>query len=115
MVTLTGTLNGCISTNQITINVGGVGIDESDFENSISIQPNPNNGIFEVSMNFTKAHNIKLDLYNSIGQVITSKELSNAVSTKIDFNLSEYSSGVYYLSVQSNHGNLTTKRLFISQ
>lgn len=115
VVTLTGTLNGCTSTNQITINVGGVGIDESDFENSISIQPNPNNGIFEVSMNFTKAHNIKLDLYNSIGQVITSKELSNAVSTKIDFNLSEYSSGVYYLSVQSNHGNLTTKRLFISQ
>jgi PKD repeat protein len=115
VVTLTGTLNGCTNTSLVTINVGGVTIDETDFENSISIHPNPNSGIFELSMNFTKSHELKIELYNSLGQVISSKELTKTVNTKIDYDLTEYSGGIYYLIIHSDHGNLVTKRLLISQ
>ena len=115
VVTLTGTLNGCTSTSQITINVGGVDIEEDNFEASLSLQPNPNNGIFVVSMNFSKVQDVNLELFNSVGQIILTKKLSKISNSTINFSLADYSPGVYYITIRAEDGNSTTKRFMITQ
>ena len=115
VVTLTGTLNGCTSTSQITINVGGVDIEEDNFEASLSLQPNPNNGIFGVSMNFSKVQDVNLELFNSVGQIILTKKLSKISNSTINFSLADYSPGVYYITIRAEDGNSTTKRFMITQ
>ena len=98
----------------ITINVGSVGINGVDFENSISVNPNPNNGNFEILINLIDFQELNLEIHNSIGQLILSENLNKIRSTKINYNLTDFPSGFYYLSIQSNFGK-TTKRLFISE
>ncbi len=113
-VILTGTLNGCTNTSQVVISVGGVGINTINLADAIVVSPNPNNGNFEISIQLNEAQSLELELLNSIGQSIFSQKLNNIVATNLNYQLNEYPSGFYYLSVKSSLGS-TTKRLLITE
>ena len=113
-VTLTGTLNGCSNTSQLTINVGAVNIEDVNLENSISVIPNPNNGNFEILFDLNEFQELNLEIHNSIGQLIISEDLDIIKTTRINYDLTDFPTGFYYLSITSNSGK-TTKRLFISE
>lgn len=111
-VTLTGTLNGCINTSQLTINVGAVNINEYNLENAVSIIPNPNKGQFEININLNEVQDVEITLFNSLGQVIKTDFYREVFNNSYTYNINDQSKGIYYINVKSNKGN-TTKRLLI--
>ncbi|MEO8087601.1 MAG: T9SS type A sorting domain-containing protein [Bacteroidota bacterium] len=89
----------------------------SDFTNSVvedklltddfKISPNPSNGRGSISYNLRTASNVKIELYNSIGQVL--KILSNSFEQEGDrtsqFNISDLPSQEYFIRYQDSKGS----------
>lgn len=113
-VTLTGTIGNCTSTDQITIVVGASGIDHVDLENAIALFPNPNDGQFNLKLDFGIAQDVDVKLYSAIGQLVETRVLGNVSSTVVDFNLSNQAGGVYFVQVNTTSGTVT-KRITISK
>ena len=47
--------------------------------------------------------NIKIEIYNIYGQVIDNLTLSNTSLSKIEINLSDYSSGIYFVNIRGEN------------
>ena len=91
---------GCKSTpDSICLNF--TGINEMSTNTGISIYPNPNNGSFSVSMKDFK-EDLKMEIYNSIGQKVYNSILNN---NKSIIDLSTQSEGIYFYRVIAANGN----------
>lgn len=78
------------------------GINEKDLANSISIYPNPTNGIFSI-----EADNMERIEITSITGEIVKALVVNKNKTTID--LTAYSSGIYFAKIITDKGNVTKK------
>jgi hypothetical protein len=67
----------------------------------IRIQPNPNNGSFEVVISTSEKINSKLTLLTIFGNVILQQQITSAV-TNID--ISGQAKGIYYVKIESEKG-----------
>ncbi|MBI2280760.1 MAG: T9SS type A sorting domain-containing protein [Bacteroidetes bacterium] len=73
---------------------------------NVSIAPNPTNSNFVLEVMAEKNTNIKINLSNSIGQLIFSKNSSLTTgNNKIQFDIKDYPQGIYYMSInyENNH------------
>lgn len=76
------------------------GIDENDNGFGVSIQPNPNNGLFSFVFNSTQSGDYDIELVNTLGQTMYKEKLNGFVgSFQKDMDLTEYSNGLYYLKI----------------
>jgi len=82
------------------------GVDENSANNDVSIYPNPNNGIFTLTV---KAKNVLVKVMNTQGQVIFSK---NNVNTNEQIDLSNNAKGIYFVTVTSNEA-VTTQKVIV--
>jgi hypothetical protein len=94
---------------QNILNDGQIGVitsvTEINNENTFSVYPNPSDGI--ITLNINTALDIadltnKVEILNSIGQVILTKEINEQSSVAID--LSEQAKGMYFVRLQSRSG-----------
>ncbi|PBQ30746.1 hypothetical protein CNR22_02805 [Sphingobacteriaceae bacterium] len=69
------------------------------------LSPNPSNGIFHLSNPNHKV--IDLSVYNAMGQLIFNAENNSEPTTKLD--LSDYSSGLYFVKIKSGNKEVTKK------
>ncbi|MBS1771906.1 MAG: T9SS type A sorting domain-containing protein [Bacteroidetes bacterium] len=80
----------------------GTGIQPIAKENELSIYPNPNNGNFTIKGSFVKGQKVQIETINTLGQVVSAKEMvvssENAVTVKNE----DLPTGVYYLIIQDN-------------
>ena len=83
----------------------GVGLDEDQFLQSISLYPMPNDGLFALTFESAYLQHIKVELLSVTGQLIDSQDL-NAFKGRFekDYDLSGYASGVYVVKVHHNNG-----------
>jgi hypothetical protein len=83
-----------------------------DFQNSqFSIYPNPaKNEMFITAQN--TAGNLKVKIFNIEGKLLSTQTLEVANKTSID--VSSLTSGIYFLNIEDENGNTTTKK-FIKQ
>lgn len=80
---------------------------------AIQIDPNPNNGVFTVSINTPTEEEILFEVYNSTGLLVYSEVLeSNDVFTKHVLDLSNQAQGVYTIHILSS-GKSRTEKLII--
>lgn len=94
------------------VTISGIA-DRNELEASISVYPNPTNGIVNVEIADIKASNIKVEITNVIGTIIATKELTNVNSKEIlEFNLDKNAAGVYFINI-SSEGAYTTKRVIV--
>jgi len=109
MVTTTYTLTasnntGCTTTKEIIIEVAScitTGIEDLIGSEGIALFPNPNNGIFQLQFELTEAKTVRLQLYNTIGQVIEGFEADNQLGIfNQSFDLSTKPAGLYYLELE---------------
>lgn len=79
--------------------------DKAASSNSLSIYPNPSNGLFNASFEAKKADNYVIKISNAIGQVVFEESLNNfsGVYNK-ELNISSFGQGVYLFSVSSSDG-----------
>jgi hypothetical protein len=94
--------------------VNGVGVNENTlFENSLTVTPNPGNGNFQISMSLTHAQEIQIVVVDNLGRkVYAQNENANAGTFIGTMNLEMLSSGVYFVQVKTANGS-ATKRLIV--
>jgi hypothetical protein len=74
-----------------------IGIDEVDLAKpSFQIFPNPVEGFLKIRIHDLKNRSSYLNIYNSIGELIIREKI---LSENVEFNLSEYNDGIYFLQL----------------
>ncbi|WMX13118.1 T9SS type A sorting domain-containing protein [Aureispira sp. CCB-E] len=79
----------------------------------VDFYPNPTYEVLNVQMkDFNPSMNYTLEIYNSIGQLVSNYTVNKRLST---FNLSSLSSGIYFLKINSNKGLITQEKLVLNK
>jgi hypothetical protein len=110
LITYTYTdINTCSAESQQTITVGCAGVGEN-VEASLSVHPNPSNGIFIIQLGETKMNWIKI--LDQTGRVIHELTLNSDTVCSID--LSSHAKGVYTVLVHTEKG-LFNERIVLTE
>ncbi len=88
-----------------------VSVDTKTIEESVSVYPNPSNGIVNVDLQGSLAQNATIEVYNAMGQLILVKNYSE-VSGKFEIDLSGNAAGVYTIKLIAD-GQVITKRVVL--
>ncbi len=91
-----------------------VSIDEVTFDSSLKLYPNPASGNTAIYYNFPEAVNLDIRLTNSVGQVVYSNMINNAVTGNVEIDVEKMVPGVYFV-MMSDGENLVSKKLFIER
>ncbi len=76
------------------------GLANANGDGNVTIQPNPNKGIFTFAVDVDKAVDLTVEVLNSLGQSIFTDEVTNFSGTyRRDMDITSMSSGVYILKV----------------
>lgn len=111
-VTMTGTVGttSVTSTNTSTVTVivdDCTGIEKINNKPELTITPNPSKGIFALNEDFTKTTNYEISIYNSFGeQIMKTKNAST-------FDLSEYSNGIYFITIKTEDNTIYNKKIIV--
>jgi|GEM_PF-464540 len=105
---------GCISVDTFAVKVTEcVGINEVESGVSISIYPNPNNGVFQLHINSKLAQKSTVSIMDITGKVQMEKALNvTAGDNELPFNLTQLAKGVYTLQLKG-HKLSATRRIVI--
>ncbi|MBL6657476.1 MAG: T9SS type A sorting domain-containing protein [Flavobacteriales bacterium] len=91
---------------------GPIGIEEEDkFE--FSIYPNPNNGMFNISLKNQPANNLDVVIKNVLGQIVHQDYINSNSSGSIDLNLQHLKKGVYIVDLLENNSISNTGKIII--
>ncbi|MFL5752664.1 MAG: PKD-like domain-containing protein [Bacteroidia bacterium] len=106
--------NSCTSTSS-SFSGTFTGIAESSVISGLSVYPNPNNGMFSISMNVNAKEDLVISLVNAIGQVVFAEQVKD-FSGKFNrsFSTDQYGAGVYFLSIKAKNGNVT-RRIMVNE
>lgn len=98
------------------VNIGTVGIEENADENGISVYPNPSSDVANVNINLATAQNVRVSIYNTLGEVVSSEDGGNmsAGSHLFRMNTSNLNSGVYFVNIQLGD-KLVTKKITVTK
>ena len=108
-VTLTVTGPCGTSTYTQTITITQVGIVDADLANTLSIYPNPNDGVFTVSFEFANAKDVRVDLTDVTGRIISSEERYGITSYRNEVGSTDLSNGVYFVRITTVDGSAVQK------
>ncbi len=112
--TVTGE-NGCENYAEQVINVSQcIGIDEVFRGMKLNIFPNPNTGVFNLEISSLNAENLDITIYNNIGILVYESknlEIKGNYSSKID--LSDLTSGLYFINLSKDGNNNYSEKILI--
>lgn len=103
--TVTKTQCKSVTTDVITVSVSPVGNNELSINNTFNLQPNPTNGLINISSRFEMQ---RIEVINVAGQIILF-ELTKNKSQQL--NLADFSAGIYFVKVSYANGQSVTKKL----
>jgi len=85
------------------------GINTTDFVNSIVLYPNPANDF--ISINVSGTSDVKINIYDVTGKLISSpiNETSNQTNSVYKLDIKTLPSGIYFASVETNNTSKTLK------
>ena len=106
--TITGVTGICTNSLTITQNVNTCTSINEILENSISVYPNPNNGILNINLTSELAQNSSLEVYDALGKLVVKQVLANELNT---INISNLNNGIYTYKVLNNSNNLKVGKL----
>lgn len=108
--------NICIDTfcNTVNVQCGTTnGVSNILNEKTISIYPNPSNGKFQLANKQTTLDNLKMTIYNAVGEKIYSTKTGNSQLLTVD--ISSQPNGVYFLKISSKNNESFTQKLIIQK
>ncbi|WP_264792805.1 fibronectin type III domain-containing protein [Aureispira anguillae] len=111
VVTITDA-NGCTDTSSVVINF--IGVQTIANLSSLNLFPNPTAHNAFVALDLVEQAEVQINIINSIGQVVESKNLGTVQSETVELNTAALASGIYM--VQFNIGQeQVTRKLIISK
>ena len=84
-------------------------------QSSLSVFPNPSNGIFDVSIQLTNTQNATLEITDATGRVVLLNSLNNIFGKTISVSLKDYAEGVYFVNLRTSKEVLTKRIVLINQ
>ena len=81
------------------------GIEENASNPSITVAPNPSNGVFNVD--FKNANSIKV--FNALGVLVYNEKIEQATEGTKEVDLSNFSNGIYFINVSNEKGSINHK------
>lgn len=105
------TNGGCSSGPSNMLNITLLNVNTYNMS-ELSIFPNPTNGLLTLDWN-GKAVNMKVDVYNSVGQGLMHETISNTTRKVLD--LSHFASGTYFVVLHDADGNTGTARVTLTK
>jgi PKD repeat protein len=106
-LTVTGPCGSDTYTQVITISQ--VGLQDADLSNSLSLFPNPNDGKFTLSFDFTKAKDVTIQVLDVTGRIVYSDEQKGITSYNKQVGLENAESGMYSVRIITTEGVVTEK------
>jgi len=94
--TVKGSKSGCEKSMNVVVkveNCNGIVEDKVAFQ-KLNIFPNPGNGIFSIKVNSPKKENLKLEILNTLGQVVSQESIISENEDQI-VNLNYLPNGIY--------------------
>ena len=99
-------------TTESWINLKITGKDDIQLENSISVYPNPSDGLVKISLSNLPEGLINLKLFNITGKAVLNENIPNfGQDATIEKDLSNYPPGLYFINI--NIGELNYNKKFI--
>ncbi len=95
--------------------IGLVGINENEINNSIEIYPSPTKNDIHI---ISKDNNFiprEIKIYDINGKIVFNKNFNNLKNEPLAIDLSNQTSGVYFLNVKTKEGNTITKKFTIDK
>jgi hypothetical protein len=92
-------VNGCDSVTTLEITFFATGVMDAGMDQALQIYPNPNKGMFTLSVNEISEHTV-MTIYNSLGHEVYRQQITNKTETVN----TELARGVYILKLQNTHG-----------
>lgn len=105
------TTNGCLGSDTIAVNfTDPVGIPQHLETLNVVITPNPTQGIFNLDVTSARDKSFNMKIINILGSPVTVRnDLPLSGHTRIKMDISDLSSGIYYLILYTNDSKLTKK------
>lgn len=102
--------NGCTGADTVQVTVTGIAENANDFDQSLTIQPNPNSGFFTITFGAESNIEGQLKVFNLHGQVLKNHEVTLESGKKqMNMDLGEQSSGLYYVQLKTEKGVINKK------
>ncbi|MCC6371517.1 MAG: T9SS type A sorting domain-containing protein [Bacteroidia bacterium] len=80
---------------------------------NVNVMPNPNNGVFSIVFTLPAQKEIEMEIFNALGQKISSDKLHNISNNVVDLDLRDKPSGIYYVRINNGTENVM-KKIIIS-
>jgi len=85
------------------------GVNDQHLGQSIKIYPNPTKSGLNIRLKDLSFKNISILLYDSYGKLLTTRHFIQTPSGPVQFHLSGYPAGLYYIQFVTNYGKATKK------
>ncbi len=108
-VTLIATGPCGTSTTTTTVVITQVGLQDNDLSNTLSLYPNPNDGNFTLSFDFTTQKDVTIQVLDMSGRMIYSDIENNIMSYNKQIGLESAESGMYFVRIITTEGVVTEK------
>ncbi len=95
------------ATANVTVVVSGVELQAN--EKYVRAYPNPNNGLFNLTLQLTNTDNININVYNVNGQVVHTQKLGYVNNENLAIDLSTLSPGIYNINIQGQNTQITKR------
>jgi PKD repeat protein len=95
------------------VTVVGVGIQDLELAQHISMFPNPSNGKVFITIEGNVTPDMSISVYNVLGELVMNPVKYKAGTTNIEMDLASVASGVYLVKIQTEQGSVV-KHLTIS-
>jgi hypothetical protein len=90
------------------------GIEEEVNEAGFSIYPNPNSGIFQLTVDNLQSANSRVEIYNARGEKVKNIPLNVFREGGLAVDLSHQPAGVYFVRVTAGNKTIATEKLVIA-
>jgi len=110
ILTVTQASSGCSAVDTVNITFSNcTGLGEMDADLNVNLYPNPASDFITIEItDKLNQGNLKLEILNSIGQVVTSKTIENT-NEKVIMDVNNFSKGLYLVRVSSDRIYMTKK------
>ncbi len=95
-------------------NYAKVGTEEIAVKNSISVFPNPSEGIFFLNVAAERATDIQVEVYSANGALVYNNVFYNHDQVQESFDLNNYASGMYFVKVVFGN-EVQTRKIILSK
>lgn len=89
--------------------IAGVDEHKTDFSANITIMPNPSNGQFSLIFTLLKLENVNVNIFNPLGQLISSDRLENVTNNLINIDLRNRPNGIYFIEITNGREKVLKK------